>query len=267
MLITESQLNRTAGFKGILDEAVYLSESEAALNPIAIPVVENTRIGAAVVNFSDVERLAEESCMDYFEAVDAIAEANQISVDSIAVAIDEARIIMNPELVNECHNVVVRPISENSDAYIFVDMMLEAFENTGDVTFMNMIVNETEGGTTGEQAKQVENATNDKGAADAGKGEKEVGKIRQWLEKIKEYAYTKPKEWIANKIAALNAKAEEYKKKTAEIGDKAPWYRKIFDMIAKAVAYLTSKMTSDKRRETAATALADKNAKAAAEKK
>lgn len=261
MLITESQLNRTTGFKGILDEAVYLSESEAALNPIAIPVVENTRIGAAVVNFSDVERLAEESCMDYFEAVDAIAEANQISVDSIAVAIDEARIIMNPELVNECHNVVVRPISENSDAYIFVDMMLEAFENTGDVTFMNMIVNENEGGDTSEQAKQVE------GAADAGKGEKEVGKIRQLLEKIKEYAYTKPKEWIANKIAALNAKAEEYKKKTAEMGDKAPWYRKIFDMIAKAVAYLTSKMTSDKRREGAASALADKNAKAAAEKK
>lgn len=267
MLITESQLNRTAGFKGILDEAVYLSESEAALNPIAIPVVENTRIGAAVVNFSDVERLAEESCMDYFEAVDAIAEANQISVDSIAVAIDEARIIMNPELVNECHNVVVRPISENSDAYIFVDMMLEAFENTGDVTFMNMIVNENEGGTTGEQAKEVEKATTDKGAADAGKGEKEVGKIRQWLEKIKEYAYNKPKEWIANKIAALNAKAEDYKKKTAEMGDKAPWYRKIFDMIAKAVAYLTSKMTGDDRRKDAAAALKEKNAKAAAEKK
>lgn len=266
MLITESQLNRTAGFKGILDEAVYLSESEAALNPIAIPVVENTRIGAAVVNFSDVERLAEESCMDYFEAVDAIAEANQISVDSIAVAIDEARIIMNPELVNECHNVVVRPISENSDAYIFVDMMLEAFENTGDVTFMNMIIDE-DGEPTDQQAKEVKDAT-DKGAAnDAGKGEKEVGKIRQWLEKIKEYAYNKPKEWIANKIAALNAKAEEYKKKTAEMGDKAPWYRKIFDMIAKAVAYLTSKMTSDKRREDAASALADKNAKAAAEKK
>lgn len=257
MLITESQLNRTTGFKGILDEAVYLSESEAALNPIAIPVVENTRIGAAVVNFSDVERLAEESCMDYFEAVDAIAEANQISVDSIAVAIDEARIIMNPELVNECHNVVVRPISENSDAYIFVDMMLEAFENTGDVTFMNMLVNENEGGTTDAQAQNVDKATT---GNDAAKGEQEVGKIRKYLEKIKEYAYTKPKEWIANKIAALNAKAEEYKKKTAEMGDKAPWYRKIGDMIAKAIAYLTSKMTSDTRREEAAKKLADSKA-------
>ena len=246
MLITESQLNRSTSFQNILDEAVYLNEAESALSPVAIPVVENSRIGAAVVNFTDVERLAEENCMDYFEAVDAIAEANQISATDIAVAVDEARIIMDPEIVNECHNVVVRPISENSDAFIFVDMMLEAFENTGDVTFMNMIIDE-DGEPTEQQAENVENA-----GIDAAKGEKEVGTIRKWLDKIKEYAYTKPKEWIANKIAALNAKAEAYKEKTEKMGDKAPWYRKIVNMIMKAVAWLTAKMTSEKRRETAA---------------
>lgn len=254
MLITESQLTRSASFQNILDEAVYLNEAESALSPVAIPVVENSRIGAAVVNFSDVERLAEENCMDYFEAVDAIAEANQISATDIAVAVDEARIIMDPEIVNECHNVVVRPISENSDAFIFVDMMLEAFENTGDVTFMNMIIDE-DGEPTDQQAENVANA-----GAGTAKGEKEVGTIRKWLDKIKEYAYTKPKEWIANKIAALNAKAEAYKEKTEKMGDKAPWYRKIVNMIMKAVAWLTAKMTSDKRREGAASALATKEA-------
>lgn len=254
MLITESQLNRSTSFQNILDEAVYLNEAESALSPVAIPVVENSRIGAAVVNFTDVERLAEENCMDYFEAVDAIAEANQISATDIAVAVDEARIIMDPEIVNECHNVVVRPISENSDAFIFVDMMLEAFENTGDVTFMNMLVEEGEGDSA-EQAKDVQAAT-----SDSAKGEKEVGTIRKWLDKIKYYAYTKPKEWIANKIAALNAKAEAYKAKTEQMGDKAPWYRKIVNMIMKAVAWLTAKMTSDKRREGAASALATKEA-------
>ena len=255
MLITESQLNRSTSFQNILDEAVYLNEAESALSPVAIPVVENSRIGAAVVNFTDVERLAEENCMDYFEAVDAIAEANQISATDIAVAVDEARIIMDPEIVNECHNVVVRPISENSDAFIFVDMMLEAFENTGDVTFMNMLIDE-DGEATDKQAQDLQNANagSDKG------GEKEVGTIRKWLDKIKYYAYTKPKEWIANKIAALNAKAEAYKKKTAEMGDEAPWYRKIVNMIMKAVAWLTAKMTSDKRREGATSALADKEA-------
>ena len=256
MLITESQLTRSASFQNILDEAVYLNEAESALSPVAIPVVENSRIGAAVVNFSDVERLAEENCMDYFEAVDAIAEANQISATDIAVAVDEARIIMDPEIVNECHNVVVRPISENSDAFIFVDMMLEAFENTGDVTFMNMIIDE-DGEPTDQQAENVANAG---AGTDAAKGKKEVGTIRKWLDKIKEYAYTKPKEWIANKIAALNAKAEAYKEKTEKMSDKAPWYRKIVNMIMKAVAWLTAKMTSDKRREGAASALATKEA-------
>lgn len=257
MLITESQLNRSTSFQNILDEAVYLNEAESALSPVAIPVVENSRIGAAVVNFSDVERLAEENCMDYFEAVDAIAEANQISATDIAVAVDEARIIMDPEIVNECHNVVVRPISENSDAFIFVDMMLEAFENTGDVTFMNMLIDE-DGEATDKQAENVANAG---AGTDTAKGEKEVGTIRKWLDKIKEYAYTKPKEWIANKIAALNAKAEAYKEKTEKMGDKAPWYRKIVNMIMKAVAWLTAKMTSEKRRETAAANLAAKGTK------
>ena len=265
MLITESQLNRSTSFQSILDEAVYLNEAESALSPVAIPVVENSRIGAAVVNFSDVERLAEENCMDYFEAVDAIAEANEISATDIAVAVDEARIIMDPEIVNECHNVVVRPISENSDAFIFVDMMLEAFENTGDVTFMNMLIDETEGGNSAQQGQKVvdANGTNGKPAGDG--GEKEVGTIRKYLDKIKYYAYTKPKEWIANKIAALNAKAEAYKKKTEEMGDQAPWYRKIVNMIMKAVAWLTAKMTGDDRRKEAAKNLADKEA--AAEKK
>jgi len=263
MLITESQLNRsTTGFENILDEAVYLNETESALSPVAVPVVENSRIGAAVVNFADVERLAEENCMDYFEAVDAIAEANEIDVDSIAVAVDEARIIMDPEIVNECHNVVVRPISENSDAFIYVDMMLEAFENTGDVTFMNMLVEENEGGDSQTQAEKTADAT--KGSDN---GDAEVGTIRKWLDKIKENCYNRPKEWIANKIAALNLKAEAYKKKTAEMGDKAPWYRKIVDMIMKAIAWLTAKMSSPERRTEVAKKLADEKDKKDAEAK
>lgn len=263
MLITESQLNRsTTGFENILDEAVYLNETESALSPVAVPVVENSRIGAAVVNFADVERLAEENCMDYFEAVDAIAEANEIDVDSIAVAVDEARIIMDPEIVNECHNVVVRPISENSDAFIYVDMMLEAFENTGDVTFMNMLVEENEGGDSQTQAEKTADAT--KGSDN---GDAEVGTIRKWLDKIKENCYNRPKEWIANKIAALNLKAEAYKEKTKQMGDKAPWYRKIVDMIMKAIAWLTAKMSSPERREAVAKKLADDKAKKDAEAK
>lgn len=263
MLITESQLNRsveTTGFQGILDEAVYLSETESALNPIAVPVVENTRIGAAVVNFSDVERLAEENCLDYFEAVEAIAEANEIDMDSLAVAVDEARIIMDPSIIDECHNVVVRPISEQSDAYIFVDLMLEAFENTGDVDYLNMIVED-------EQPKTVEDIKKDAPSAEGA----EESKLQKYLNEIKEKCIDKPKEWIADKIAALNVKSNQLKQKMEQDGEKAPWYKKLVAMIAKAIAYLTEKMTSAERRARVGQEMADakakKDAEAAAAKK
>lgn len=264
MLITESQLNRsveTTGFQGILDEAVYLSETESALNPIAVPVVENTRIGAAVVNFSDVERLAEENGLDYFEAVESIAEANEIDMDSVAVAVDEARIIMDPAIIDECHNVVVRPISEQSDAYVFVDLMLEAFENTGDVAYLNMIVEE------GEAEKTEQDVKNDAPSAEGA----EEGKLRKWLESIKQNCINKPKEWIADKIAALNVKSNQLKQKMEQDGEKAPWYKKLVAMVAKAIAYLTEKMTSVERRDRVGQEMADakakKDAEAAAAKK
>ena len=38
----------------ILNESVYLDESEAVVSAKAIPVVENSRIGAYVVRFNDI---------------------------------------------------------------------------------------------------------------------------------------------------------------------------------------------------------------------
>ena len=77
----------------ILNDAVYLTESESFLSPKAIPVVENTRIGAGVVNFEDVYRLSEENGVDYIDAMYAVAEANELDPEQLAVAVDEAEIL------------------------------------------------------------------------------------------------------------------------------------------------------------------------------
>ena len=45
------------------------------------------------------------------------------------------------------------------------------------------------------------------------KAKKEVGTIRKWLDKIKEYAYTKPKNGLLTKLLLLMLKAEAYKEK------------------------------------------------------
>ena len=51
------------------------------------------------------------------------------------------------------------------------------------------------------------------------------------------------------------------------MGDKAPWYRKIVDMIMKAIAWLTAKMSNPERRTEVAKKLADEKAKKDAEAK
>lgn len=256
MLFTESDFmigantSEDKNFNDILGEAVFLDEEECALQPIAVPVVENTRIGALVANFSDIERLSEENNIDYIDAVYAVAESNDVNFGSIAVAIDEARIIADPELIDEVANVVVRPISENSDAYVFVDMLVEAYAKTGDVDFLNYLL-EAEKADEGEQkaaAKAITKADGDEG------DKKEAEQVDGFLAKIKKYAIDKPKEWIAERIAALNAKMVEYRQKLEAKkakGKDLSIFQQILKKIASCIEWLTEKLTSAKRREAA----------------
>lgn len=258
MLFTESDFmigantSEDKNFNDILGEAVFLDEEECALQPVAVPVVENTRIGALVANFSDIERLSEENNIDYIDAVYAVAESNDVNFGSIAVAIDEARIIADPELIDEVANVVVRPISENSDAYVFVDMLVEAYAKTGDVDFLNYLL-EAEKADEGEQKAAAKAITKADGDGDEG-DKKENEQVDGFLAKIKKYAIDKPKEWIAERIAALNAKMVEYRQKLeakkAE-GKDLSILQQILKKIASCIEWLTEKLTSAKRREAA----------------
>ena len=75
-----------------------------------------------------------------------------------------------------------------------------------------------------------------------------------FLAKIKKYAIDKPKEWIAERIAALNAKMVEYRQKLeakkAE-GKDLSIFQQILKKIASCIEWLTEKLTSAKRREAA----------------
>ena len=110
----------------ILNESVYLEEKESILNPIAIPVVENTRIGAHVVSFEDVDRLSEDAGLSYLDSMQSIAEANDISMDELAVAVPEWKIIADPEVVNELSNVIIAPINTNNPVYQFIEACIDA---------------------------------------------------------------------------------------------------------------------------------------------
>jgi len=141
MLFTEDSM--TAGIDGlsILSESYYV-DSEVA-TPTTVPVVENSELGAAVVRFSDIESISESYGCDFIDAMEAVAEQNEIDPEYLAVAVDEARIIEEPELIYELANVVINPQSENSLAYQFCEACLDGYiDSEGDETFLESMIDE-----------------------------------------------------------------------------------------------------------------------------
>ena len=141
MVFTESQLSYN--FNGynvldeafaIMDEAVYLTEEESLLSPVAVPIVENSRIGMPIVNFADVERISEENGISYNEAVESIAYANDL--DDIAVAVPDYKLIIDPNIINEMNNVVLTPLPENDIVGSFTEECLDCWVESGDVNYL-----------------------------------------------------------------------------------------------------------------------------------
>lgn len=141
MLFKESELTSAVNTRSIFDEAynllseaVYLTEDESFLSPVAVPVVENTRLGMPVVNFTDVERLSEENGIDYGCAVMAIAEANGLS--DVCVAVSESEIIMNPDLCSEMDNIVISEMPDSHVVYQYTEACLDTWLETGNSGYL-----------------------------------------------------------------------------------------------------------------------------------
>jgi hypothetical protein len=144
MLIKENSLIKQSNILDKLNEAVYLDESEATTQPVTIPVREMSRFGEGytMVRFADVERLAEDSQVSYMDAVAAIAEASEVDVDKMTIAVDEATIIESPEVLGELANVVVAPISDNDAVYQFCEAVTDAYLESGDESILEAVLDE-----------------------------------------------------------------------------------------------------------------------------
>ena len=145
MLFKQSDLasNPIQEANNILNESVYLDESESITSAKAIPVVENTNIGAYVVRLEDIATFAEDHGVSYDNAINAISEANAIDTNNLAVAVKETTIMANPGIVNELGNVVVTPIPKTDSMYQFTEACVDAFIESGDTSYMDLLVEET----------------------------------------------------------------------------------------------------------------------------
>ena len=144
MLFTESQLRMNGNPMAVLNEATYLDENEALIRPQTIPIAENSRIGAYTVRFDDVHRLAESHGVSYIDAVVAIAESSGVDPAHLKVAVDEAEIICNPDVVLALpeNGVVVAPLSENSLAFQYVTECIGLWDQMPDTDEADMALAE-----------------------------------------------------------------------------------------------------------------------------
>ena len=115
MIIYESSLNDSS-----------FEEVESTVKIPSIPVIENIDLGQYVVSFTDIDSLAEDYGCDYEDAVYAIAEENNLDPNSLAVSVEDWKLIETPELAGMVPNIVVKPISEDNVVYQFCDYAVDA---------------------------------------------------------------------------------------------------------------------------------------------
>lgn len=129
MLITSDQLYglHELSSMDILDNSVYLTESESVLNPIAVPVMENVRLGCCTVYYKDIEKVSEDYGISEEDALYSIAEEADVDVNDIAVAIDESKIILNPSIAYEFPNHTIIRESDYSIPSVFVEACLSNY--------------------------------------------------------------------------------------------------------------------------------------------
>ena len=263
----------------ILNESVYLDESEAVVSAKAIPVVENSRIGAYIVRFNDISTFAEDHGVSYNNAMSSIAESNDIDTNNLAVAVKETTIMANPGIVNELANVVVTPLPKTDSMYQFTEACVDAFIESGDTSYMDLLVEETTNTKDiinlnkfvnhhdGYATKEVKNGTFvvyrtvggriqdaadriDKERSNAKLDmENEQSKIKKLLKTIKYYGYNTPKERIATALATLTKKYNEMVRNVPDDPSERKWYQSILKVIDNAITRLTGFLNKELRVE------------------
>ena len=231
----------------ILNGAIYLDESESVTSVKAIPVVENNNIGAFVVRFDNMATFAEDHGISYEDAINVIAESNGIDVNDLAVAVKETTIMDSPGIVNELCNVVVTPIPETDSMYQFTEACVDAFIESGDVSYMDLLVEET---TKDEKimdmihsrAAKYEHRMDDKKSKidrdlefNKLDMQNEKSTIKKLLKAVKHYGYNTPKALIQKAIASLRKKYNQILQNIPRDKSQQKWYQKILIVIEKTI--------------------------------
>ena len=251
MVYNETDIN-FLNFRYNLDNQMYLTESESRLlNDInTIPVIENSRLGVNLVDYSNIERLLETTCYSVNEIISCIESVNNL--DSLTVAVDDYKLILHPEIVNEMDNIVIKPLPKNDPADVFTETCLDKFMETMDESYIDYLttIHEEEN----PYKTLINDLENDDEAAEEFK--KDYPDVYKFVSKmsnasddelssnfIRSHNYVN-KNFIAKQIQRLHSWAKKMESKL-DTPEKRGIWQKIKAAVFKAIQKLTKMLGAD----------------------
>ena len=260
MLITESQLGTGVARSGmsLLESMSYLTEEESKFHAAMVPVVENARIGANVVALEDIMKFAESNGIeDLGIALNAVCEASDIAANTVMFSVQETSVIADrataglvKDIMAEGVAIAAVPLSANHPASVLAEAAMDELFETGSHALLEAYINDSFGAfaeAAKKAAKPVVAPPAQKAAVApaAPAAEDQVKSTETMLEKITKTAIDKPRDWVAAKIAALNAKMRDViNAANAADPEKKSIFLKIKAMLAKAIEFLTRHMNN-----------------------
>ena len=230
----------------------YLTEQESNMIESfkTVPVIENTRLGLNLVDYSNIERLLETTCYSVNEIISCIESVNNL--DSLTVAVDDYKLILHPEIVNEMNNIVIKPLPKNDPAYIFTEACLDKFMETMDESYIDYLT------TIHEEENPYKTLINDLENDDEAEEEfkKDYPDVYKFVSKmsnasddelssnfIRSHNYVN-KNFIAKQIQRLHSWAKKMESKL-DTPEKRGIWQKIKAAVFKAIQKLTKMLGAD----------------------
>ena len=220
--------------------------------------MENARIGANVVALEDIMKFAESNGIeDLGIALNAVCEASDIAANTVMFSVQETSVIADrataglvKDIMAEGVAIAAVPLSANHPASVLAEAAMDELFETGSHALLEAYINDSFGAFA-EAAKKAAAPVAQKAAkaavapAAAPAAEDQVKSTETMLEKIKKTAIDKPRDWVAAKIAALNAKMRDViNAANAADPEKKSIFLKIKAMLAKAIEFLTRHMNN-----------------------
>lgn len=123
-----------------LDNCYYLTEEESSIHPQQLPII--TYDGYPTIHYNFINQLTENYNCSLNDAISILCEANDI--DSLIITIPDYELLSNTDILEENVDFVLLPIPEDSLAYQFCETCIDAFTESGDEWWLDLLLNEAD---------------------------------------------------------------------------------------------------------------------------